>query len=59
MEDRPIAALLRGEVRVVNIGLDGFAEELRRAGVPVIALDWRPPAVTDPRIRRLLAKLSS
>jgi hypothetical protein len=58
MEERGIAALLRGDVRVINIGLESFAEELRRAGVAVVQLDWRPPAVADPRIRRLLAKLS-
>jgi FdrA protein len=55
----PIAALLRSQVRVVNIGLPGFAEELRRAGVTVVQLDWAPPAVANPRLRALLAKLSS
>jgi hypothetical protein len=53
-----IAALLRGEVEVVNIGLPGFAAELREAGVKVVQLDWAPPAIADPRLRRLLAKLS-
>jgi FdrA protein len=58
--DNPqIAALLRSEVRVVNIGLAGFAEEMRQAGVPVVQLDWAPPALADPRLRGLLAKLSS
>ena len=54
-----IAALLGGEVQVVNTGLAGFAEELRAAGVKAVQLDWAPPAVADPRLRRLLAKLSS
>jgi hypothetical protein len=44
--------------RVVNIGLAGFAEDLRRNGVPVVEVDWRPPAGGDERLRRLLAKLS-
>jgi len=53
-----IAALLDGEVQVVNIGLASFADELGAAGVKAVQLDWAPPAVADPRLRRLLAKLS-
>jgi hypothetical protein len=44
--------------RVVNVGLAGFAEDLRRNGVPVVEVDWRPPAGGDERLRGLLAKLS-
>lgn len=58
MEESPIARLLSGEARVVNIGLPVFAEELRAAGVPVVELDWAPPAARDPRVQSLLAKLS-
>jgi hypothetical protein len=54
----PIASLLQAPPRVVNIGLPEFAEELRTAGIAVLQLDWAPPAVADPRIRALLAKLS-
>lgn len=53
-----IAALLQAPPRIVAIGLPVFAEELRSAGVPVLQLDWAPPAIADPRIRALLAKLS-
>lgn len=59
MKNPQIAALLRSQVRVVNVGLAGFAEELRAVDVPVVQIDWAPPAVADPRIRALLAKLSS
>ncbi len=52
-----ITALLRSQLRVINIGLPVFAEELQAAEIPVVQLDWRPP-VADPRIRALLAKLS-
>jgi hypothetical protein len=54
----PIASLLQAPPRVINIGLPEFAEELRAAGIAVLQLDWAPPAVVDPRIRALLAKLS-
>lgn len=49
--------LLRAEVRVINIGLRGFADEMRSCNVPVIHVDWSPPAVTDQRVASLLAKL--
>jgi hypothetical protein len=54
-----IAELLRSQVQIVAIGLAGFAEELRLADVPVVQLDWAPPAIADPWVRALLAKLSS
>jgi FdrA protein len=44
-------------LRVVNIGLEGFAEELRGAGIEVVHLDWRPPSGGDPRMAALLASL--
>ncbi|MBI4588039.1 MAG: hypothetical protein HY725_04330 [Candidatus Rokubacteria bacterium] len=43
--------------RVINIGLDVFALELQAAGVPVIHVDWRPPAAGDPRLLALLERL--
>jgi hypothetical protein len=53
-----IAALLREQPRVLNIGLPAFAEELAAAKVQVLQLDWAPPVIADPRIRALLAKLT-
>jgi hypothetical protein len=44
-------------VRVVNIGLSSFADDLRAEGVPVVHLDWRPPAGGDGRLAALLAEL--
>jgi hypothetical protein len=49
--------LLQTEVRVVNIGLREFALDLERCKVAVVHVDWSPPAVSDPRISDLLAKL--
>jgi hypothetical protein len=45
--------------RVVNVGLDLFAAELRRRGVAVASVDWRPPAGGDPRLAALLARLDA
>ena len=51
-----VAALLAAAPRVVNIGLSGFAEELREAGVKVVELDWSPSRATA-RARALLSRL--
>jgi FdrA protein len=44
-------------LRVINIGLEGFAEDLHTAGAEVVHLDWRPPSGGDPRMAALLASL--
>ena len=44
------------QLSVINIGLERFAEDLRKDGVPVIQMDWRPPAGGD---RKLIALLDS
>ena len=49
--------LIEGPLRVVNLGLELFAEELRAEGVEVIHVDWRPPAGGDPRLAGLLERL--
>ena len=44
-------------LRVINIGVEGFAEDLEAAGVEVVHLDWRPPAGGNVRLASLLAGL--
>ena len=51
------AALLARAPGVVNVGLASFAESLRAQQVPVIDLDWRPPAGGDRAMLDLLARL--
>lgn len=51
------SALLGSEIRVVNIGLPGFAEDLRQSGVPVVQADWRVPGGGDPRLVELLVAM--
>ena len=38
------AAVLGSPLRVVNLGLEIFAEELKTEGASVVHVDWRPPA---------------
>lgn len=54
-----IADLFAAELQVINVGLEGFAETLEGLGVPVIHLDWRPPAGGDARLAGLLSKLAA
>ena len=55
----PLRDLLHEPLSVVNIGLEGFSEELMGQQVDVIQVDWAPPAGGDPRLADLLAKLGS
>jgi FdrA protein len=51
-----LTTLLARPLTVVNVGLELFAEELKREGVTVVHVDWRPPAGA-PDIAALLARL--
>ena len=48
-----------GPLKIVNIGLEGFARELKQQGVEVIQVDWAPPAGGDPKLADLLSRLGS
>jgi len=47
-----------GDLHVVNIGLESFAQDLKAQGVAVVQVDWRPPAGGDARLAALLAELA-
>jgi hypothetical protein len=49
--------VLQEPVKVINIGLASFAQDLKAEGVAVIDLDWRPPAGGNARLSALLADL--
>lgn len=55
----PPADLLQHTPVVINVGLEGFADELAAQGVEVMQLDWRPPAGGDPELADLLSRLGS
>lgn len=54
---RSAGALLAGKVKVVNIGLEGFAADLIAAEIEVVHVDWSPPAGGDAKMAALLARL--
>jgi hypothetical protein len=49
--------LLSTPPRIVSLGLDIFAHELARLGVPVVHVAWQPPAAADARLADLLVRL--
>ena len=49
--------ILEETLSVINIGLEGFAEDLREVGVDVVQVDWRPPTGGNSRLTALLANL--
>jgi FdrA protein len=49
--------VLHEPVKVINIGLASFAQDLQAEGVVVIDLDWRPPAGGNARLSALLADM--
>ena len=51
--------LLAGELVVLNVGLDLFAEELRSLDVPVVEVEWTPPGGGDPELAELLSRLGA
>jgi len=59
MTKSEINNLLEEPLKVVNIGLEGFARELDQQGVEVVHVDWAPPAGGDPKLADLLSKLGT
>jgi Protein of unknown function (DUF1116) len=54
-----IENLLHSPLKVVNVGLSGFADDLKRRGVAAVQVDWSPPARGDARLASLVAKLNA
>ena len=52
-------SLLTRQLSVINVGLERFAAELAQQGVPVVQVQWAPPAGGNARLAALLAKLGS
>lgn len=54
---KPPSTMFADGIAAVTVGPDMFATPLVAAGVPVSALDWRPPAEGDRTVGMLLARL--
>lgn len=49
--------ILKETLKIVNVGLQSFAEDLKSQGVEVVHVDWQPPAGGDVEMLRLLERL--
>ena len=49
--------LIDHELKIINIGLDSFYQDLKDLGVEVVHVDWRPPAGGDAKLMDILDKL--
>lgn len=47
------------ELKVVNIGIPTFADNLASQGVSVVKVNWRPPAGGDTEMLGILEKLGA
>ncbi len=54
-----MTGLLGRDLHVVSAGVQLFADEIGRQGVPVEQVDWRPPAQGDAEVAATLARLWS
>jgi hypothetical protein len=57
MDVKKISELFSKELVIVNMGLDSFADNLRKEEVEVLQMDWKPPAGGNKRLISLLEKL--
>lgn len=57
MSDKTKSSLLNQPIKVINVGLEGFSKELADRDVPVVQVQWSPPASGDPKLAELLSKL--
>jgi hypothetical protein len=57
MDVKKINELFSKELKVINMGLDSFADNLRKKEVAVLQMDWNPPAGGNKRLISLLERL--
>ena len=49
--------LLNSDVRVINVGLQLFAESLTEQSVEVAQVNWKPPVELEPELEEILDEL--
>jgi len=52
-----MTSLLTRDLQVINIGLTQFMEALEVQDIPVVHIQWSPPAENDEEIQNLLDSL--
>ena len=54
-----IDELFGQDLRVINLGLKSFADDLKSQSIQVIHVDWRPTAGGNAKMMAILNKLKS
>ena len=54
---QPKSKLLKQQIKVVNVGLELFAQSLKQQNAKVVQVAWRPPADGNKKMMKLLDKL--
>lgn len=57
MANNKLGELFKTDLKVINMGLESFAEDLKSVNVPVIQMDWRPPAGGNKKLAAILEML--
>ena len=55
--NEPSRSLLNSDLRVINVGLEMFAESLADQSAEVVRVNWKPPVELDPEIEEILDDL--
>jgi FdrA protein len=58
MNVEKIGILFGSDLHVINMGLEIFAENLKKEGIDTLQMNWRPPAGGNERLSSLLKRLS-
>ncbi len=45
------------KLKVISLGIQIFYEELKKQGVESIHIDWRPPAMGDENLQKILDQI--
>jgi deoxyribodipyrimidine photolyase-like uncharacterized protein len=49
--------LLQGELKVVNVGAKLFFDELKKQGVKVVHVEYKPPRNLDDDLQKILSEI--
>mgnify|MGYP000913362348 CR=1 FL=1 len=52
-----IKTLFKSELKVVNVGLEGFYKSVLDQGTSAAHVEWRPPAGGNEKLLEILGKL--
>ncbi len=50
--------IFKQTIKVINIGIPSFAQDLTQQGIMNVHVDWRPPAGGNRKIQALLEKVN-